>query len=378
MVSRTDIDKADLCNFTPIYVQARGFKVKKIWECEWALTKRDRPDIRRFLKQQISIPELPVGDRYPMPLQYNTEDLCHLVEDGHLFGIVECDIELPEDLHYRFDKFPPIFANRLISRTDIGPHMRQFAEANGLMKTPRRALVSLHKADRIMLTTPLLKWYLRNGLRVTRIYQCLQFKPKRWVKHVADAIIKARRAADADPSLAIIAEMEKLIGNALYGKTATDKTRHNKVRFYTDQDVHVALNDPLYRACDQLKPGYYEVQSAKRQIRFDLPNVMAYFVYAYAKLSMLEYVYDFLDKFIDQRRYQFLQMDTVSLSLYSQVCMSDDASTFFVCRTRFTWQCRRNRCEKWYARTCLIYLTLRHQTTKRCQTNIQNAFVNLD
>ena len=52
----------------------------------------------------------------------------------------------------------------------------------------------------------------------------------------------------------------------------------------------------------------------KSRFAYDLPNMMAYFVYAYAKLSMLQYVYDFLDKFIDQSKYQFLQMDTVSLS----------------------------------------------------------------
>ena len=66
---------------------------------------------------------------------------------GIFLGLVECDIELPEDLHPRFDKFPPIFVNRLISRSDIGPHMQKFAVENGLMKTPRRALVSVHKAD---------------------------------------------------------------------------------------------------------------------------------------------------------------------------------------------------------------------------------------
>jgi len=52
---------------------------------------------------------------------------------------------------------------------------------------------------------------------------------------------------------------------------------------------------------------------AKRKIVYDLPNVMGFFVYAYAKLSMLEFVYDFLDRFVDESQYQLLQMDTVSI-----------------------------------------------------------------
>jgi len=100
-------------------------------------------------------------------------------------------------------------------------------------------------------------------------------------------------------------------GNSLYGKTITNQLRHTNVVYCTNETIQRQLNDKRYRTCEELAAGCYEVQTSKRRLTFDLPNIMGFFVYAYAKLRMLQFVYDFMDKFIDERLYQFLQMDTV-------------------------------------------------------------------
>jgi len=191
--------------------------------------------------------------------------------------------------------------------------MREFAEQHDIMQQPRRALVSVYRAYRIMLPTPLLRWYIKHGLQVTRIYRVLQYKPKSWLDDVGQDIIWWRRESDRNTLLEVIAALKKLFGNALYGKTTTDKTRHTNVRYCNDKNVQRLINDPLFRQCEQLAPGCYEVLMAKGKIVYDLPNIMAFFVYAYAKLSMLEFVYDFMDEFVDESKYQLLQMDTDSL-----------------------------------------------------------------
>ena len=93
---------------------------------------------------------------------------------------------------------------------------------------------------------------------------------------------------------------------------ATDKTRHLIVKYLDDSMVQRALNCSRYRHCEQLDIGQYEVQLAKQSITYDLPNVISFFVYCYAKQAMLSFVYDFMTKFFTKRQYQFLQMDTVS------------------------------------------------------------------
>ena len=60
-----------------------------------------------------------------------------------------------------------------------------------------------------MLATPLLKWYLEHGLKVTKVHQVVEFTPKPCFKPFGDAVSDARRAGDA--SKAIIADTMKLV-----------------------------------------------------------------------------------------------------------------------------------------------------------------------
>jgi len=89
--------------------------------------------------------------------------------------------------------------------------MKQYAEENDIMRRPRRSLIGSLKGDNILLATPLLKWYLEHGLEVTKIYQVVEYTPKPCFKSFGDAVSAARRAGDADPSKAIIADTMKLV-----------------------------------------------------------------------------------------------------------------------------------------------------------------------
>lgn len=48
-------------------------------------------------------------------------------------------------------------------------------------------------------------------------------------------------------------------------------------------------------------------------MKFDLPVLIAFFVYSYAKLRLLEFYYDFLVKVLDPADFQLIEMDTGKL-----------------------------------------------------------------
>ena len=56
----------------------------------------------------------------------------------------------------------------------------------------------------------------------------------------------------------------------------------------------------------------YEIEMAKKVIKYDLPLHIGFFVYQYAKMRMLQFYYDFIDKYLDQQDYQYIEMDTDS------------------------------------------------------------------
>ena len=66
---------------------------------------------------------------------------------------------------------------------------------------------------------PLLKWYVKHGLKVTQIHQVVEYSPSACFQKFGDNISEARRAGDVDP--------EKKLMQPLYIEpvTSLDKCR---------------------------------------------------------------------------------------------------------------------------------------------------------
>ena len=253
----------------------RHVKVVEMWECDWK-RERDPPPRQKW--------------------QMTQQQIITAVVDGRLFGMVECDLHVPEHLQDHFAEMQPIFKNATVTRDDIGPFMRQYAVDHDIMSTPRRMLVGSYRGDKILLTTPLLQWYIAHGLVVDRVYQIIEYEPKPCFQNFGDSVSAARRAGDADPDKAIIADTMKLLGNSAYGKTVTNVDRHRDIKYSTEVGTSALVNNKRFRQLDVVAEDAYEVTSSKARVTYDLPHHIGFFVYQYAKLRMLEFYYDFVDR----------------------------------------------------------------------------------
>ena len=292
---------------TSSYIRAQGHNLIEMWECEWDHLLSSDVNAAEFVKSR----QLPHQNK-----TLNQRDILEAVVNEEIFGLVECDLEVPVHLREKFAEMPPIFKNVDITREDIGDHMREYAEREGLMKTPRRSLIGSMFGRRILLTTPLLNWYIKHGLNITHIYQVVQYRPAACFQPFGEAVSNARRDGDVDPSKAIIADTMKLLGNSAYGKTVTNQERHLQVQIaHSSKTVSRLINHPNFRAVHTLDEELYEVELNKKAIRLSLPLQIGFFVYQYAKLRMLEFYYSFLLRFIHPSDFQLCEMDTDSAYL---------------------------------------------------------------
>ena len=138
------------------------------------------------------------------------------VKTGKMFGMVQCDIETPEELKTAFAEFQPIPKHAKLSKNDVGEHMKRFAIANGLLKTPTKVLLNSYYGEKILFATPLLQWYMNHGLQVTKVYQVIQYQPSTCFEKFGFEVMAARREGDIDTSKKIIADSCKLMGKQLY------------------------------------------------------------------------------------------------------------------------------------------------------------------
>ena len=60
------------------------------------------------------------------------DSILQAVMDEKLFGALEVDFHVPDDLKSKFAEMPPIFKNIDVSRDDIGDHMKVYAEEKNM------------------------------------------------------------------------------------------------------------------------------------------------------------------------------------------------------------------------------------------------------
>ena len=94
----------------------------------------------------------------------------------------------------------PIFKNTTVTRNDIGPFMRDYVEEHDIMSAPRRMLVGSYRGDKILLSTPLLQWYIMHALVVDHVYQVVEYEPKPCFRHFGESVSTARRAGTPTPT----------------------------------------------------------------------------------------------------------------------------------------------------------------------------------
>ena len=177
-----------------------------------------------------------------------------------------------------------------------------------------KKLLGVMKAEKILLYSPLLKWYLNHGLQVTKIHKYISYTSGRPFKWFPEEVSGARRAADQDKKKRQLGDTAKLKGNSFYGKMIENLEKHMNTKFTTDENlIDKIFRSPYFDDLEEISEGAFEVRQRKRQVTITRPNQCGIAVYQLAKLRMLEFYYDFVDKFCDRRDFEVIQMDTDSL-----------------------------------------------------------------
>ena len=170
------------------------------------------------------------------------------------------------------------------------------------------------KAEKILLYSPLLKWYLNHGLQVTKIHKYISYTSGRPFKWFPEEVSGARRAADQDKNKKQLGDTAKLKGNSFYGKMMENLEKHMNTKFTTDEKlIDKIFRSPYFDDLEEISNGAFEVSQRKSRVTITRPYQCGIAVYQLAKLRMLEFYYDFVDKFCDRRDFEVIQMDTDSL-----------------------------------------------------------------
>ena len=302
------------------FLKSQGYNICVKKECEFLAEVKQNTELKAFIANRKS--KFTQRHKYTV----SEDQILTGVEDGTLFGMVEVDISIPEtwkpgkEKHLPpkeyFSEMAPIFSTCDVPFTAFGEHMKEHLLKQGMGSGSRRLLVGGLRAKKILLATPLLKYYLELGLEVTRIYQTLEFKPQACFTDFVQQVTDGRRQGDLDPNSDILASTYKLIGNAAYGSLIMQKERHQNIKYvFGQENLSKHVNEPQFRSVCNLDDDMYELEMAKKSISLNLPIQLGFFILQLAKLRMLEFYYEFMDKFVDRSDFHYIEMDTDSAYL---------------------------------------------------------------
>ena len=99
---------------------------------------------------------------------------------GNIFGFVQVDIEVPDEFYDKFSEMSPLFVVQEILDCSLPEELKIYKEKTGI-KTVKAAkkFLGVMKAKKILLYTLLIEWYLQHGLRLTAVYQLIEYEPGR-------------------------------------------------------------------------------------------------------------------------------------------------------------------------------------------------------
>ena len=286
------------------YKQEKGYKVIELWECEWWRLCKTTNTVKKHIREHFPYRRSVAADQHLKE-----------IKEGKLFGYVQYDIKVPENLIENFANCPQIFKNTLVSESDIGDLMKNYAEEERLLSQPRKMLISCFTIQNGTLITPLLLFYLQLGFVGTKIHRFVEYTPKKCFNSFVQSAVEARRKVDENPISSVVVETMKLLANSSYGYQIMDRSRHTVTKYLSDEKTHAAIDSKLFKKLDHFNNSLYEIELSKAQIEHKEPIIVGFFILQYAKLRMLELYYNFFTRFCDVNKFEKLEMDTDSLYL---------------------------------------------------------------
>lgn len=179
---------------------------------------------------------------YQPDISERTEADYNVRHDCHVYGFFVVDIRVEEKDYQYFQGMQPIFKKVTIQEDEdtLGEPMhkilRQHKDLKNSQKTTTSTkLIGSFFGEKIVLATPLLQWYLRHGLKVTRIYSIVHGVANTPYLDFMDWVTDTRHFNNEidKPSK----EGAKLVGNACFGGSIKNHLLMHRVFYLEEDDV---------------------------------------------------------------------------------------------------------------------------------------------
>lgn len=257
--------------------------------------------------------------------KYGPQDyfMNHLVPDCKLYNRGYClavDLEIPESIHNLTDQFPFAPTHEVLhdcyydENGEMYPFLKTWSRenANASVKPFIGLVGTLNDKKEYGVHWKLLKWYVKHGARITKLYHGCMFNEGYYLRDYVAKNIRDRNACRDEMSKM----MYKLLGNALYGKTFEDTFNRCQYLIVRNKDkITGLLEEGNVAAIYPIDEENSIVKIDGSEVVLDKPTYIGACVTEYAKLHMYKLFYDKILRIFPGTLMNYTDTDSFILTL---------------------------------------------------------------
>ena len=234
-------------------------------------------------------------------------------DDGDEGYILDVDLEYPKELHDKhidYSLAPQIMNVNASMLSDCQKEIYKSYHENKEPKDEQTKKLILNVMDKsnYVLHINILKFYLKQGLKLKKVNRVISFKQKQWLKPWIDFNTEKRKQATSD----FEKDKYKLMNNAVYGKTMENVREHINFELVDTQERYAkCVNNPTFKHRHIINENLVGVEKLKEKVKLNKPTYVEMSILDLSKLHMYSFYYDVLkEKYNENVRLVYTDTDS--------------------------------------------------------------------
>lgn len=241
---------------------------------------------------------LPIGGYKWDTTTWDVKKLMALKDDDKKGYVFEVDLKYPEELHDHHNDYP------LAPETRYGeesPTMKNIVKTLGLKPVQSKKLIpNLEDKTKYIVHYRNLKYYVEQGLVITKFHRVIQFNQYPYLKSYIDKNTALRAKAKSDMEK----DMFKAMNNMMFGKTMENVRKRTTIKLYNSNDGKVdkklkkmAVSPYVERFKMIVEDKLLAVEYSNKKVVLNRPVIVGFSILETSKLAMYRFHYDKFKKY---------------------------------------------------------------------------------
>ena len=235
------------------------------------------------------------GHSMSKPLPYKNFKWSFNIDLNNLqTGIYEVDIEIPENLHDKFKDYPLAPEIKCINEDMLSEYQKYLNDKFNIKynSTDKKLILDLLPKRNYKVYYKNLEYYLKLGLKVTKVHRILTFGEKPFLKDYIDLNTELRKQSKND----LEKDLFKLMNNAIFGKSMENVLNRSNIKLINNNPVKLLklIKQPNFQNAYKISNKLALVESKPIKTTFNKPIYMGAVILETSKLHMYQFWYDHL------------------------------------------------------------------------------------